>query len=103
MITQTFSIGFPDSSTTYPSRRQSPVSGVAVGLGSGGTLTGIEAEIVTNVDGRGAGVPGGVARGWNGVGSGVGVGETATGADGCGEAAPCPRTAKATMARSTIP
>ena len=82
MTTQTFSIGWPCSSTTYPSRRQSPGSGVAVGLGAGGTLTGIEDEIRTNVEGRGAGVPGGVARGRKGVGSGVAVATAATDGDG---------------------
>jgi hypothetical protein len=48
-------------------------------------------------------VPGGVARGLNGVGSGVGV-DTATGeAVGCGDAAPWLRTAKAIAPTRTTP
>src|SRR2546425_2363636 len=75
MTTHTFSIGFPDSSTMYPSRRQSPGSGVGLERGAGSGLTCTEAEIPTNVAGRGAGVPTGVDLTRAGVADGSTVGD----------------------------
>src|SRR4029078_7560204 len=74
MTTHTFSMGLPASSTMYPSRRQSPGSGVGLDRGAGGGLTGIDAAMPTNVDGRGAGVPTGVERTRGGVAEGSTVG-----------------------------
>src|SRR3989442_14111096 len=74
MTTHTFSIGFPDSSTMYPSRRQSPGSGVGLERGAGRGLTWTEAEMPTNVAGRGAGVPTGVDLTFAGVADGSTVG-----------------------------
>src|SRR5438874_12705052 len=83
MTTQTFSIGFPDSSTMYPSRRQRPGSGVGLDRGAGGGLTGIDLSMPTNVAGRGAAVPAGVLLTRPGVAGGSGVGDAAaTGAIG---------------------
>jgi len=61
----------------YPSRRQSPGSGVGLERGAGLGFTWIESNGPTNVAGRGAGVPTGVDRTRGGVagGSTVGVGE----------------------------
>src|SRR5437667_2749054 len=80
MTTQTFSIGFPVSSTMYPSSRQSPGSGVGLDRGAAGGLTWIDAAMVTNVAGRGAAVPTGVDRTRAGVAEGSTVGVEATGA-----------------------
>src|SRR5437660_8472905 len=74
MTTQTFSRGFPDSSTMYPSSRQSPGSGVGLERGAGGGLTWIEAESPTKSFGRGAAVPTGVDRARCGVAEGSSVG-----------------------------
>src|SRR5438309_1984482 len=59
----------------YPSRRQSPGSGVGLDRGEGGGLTGIDLSMLTNVAGRGAAVPTGVLRTRAGVAGGSGVGE----------------------------
>src|SRR5437763_14587817 len=67
ITTHTFSIGFPDSSTMYPSRRQSPGSGVGLDRGAGGGLTGIDLSMPTKLVGRGAAVPTGVLRTRGGV------------------------------------
>src|SRR5437667_11502000 len=75
MTTQTFSIGFPVSSTMYPSRRQRPGSGVGLDRGAGGGLTGIDAAMPTKVAGRGAAVPTGVDLTRAGVAEGSTVGE----------------------------
>src|SRR3989442_12365429 len=74
-------MGFPCSSTMYPSSRQSPGSGVGLDRGAGGGLTCIDAAMPTNVAGRGAAVPTGVDRTRAGVaeGSTVGVDATVTG------------------------
>src|SRR5438105_5600087 len=85
MTTQTFSIGFPDSSTMYPSRRQSPGSGVGLDRGAGGGLTGIDFSMATKVAGRGAAVPTGVLRTRAGVAGGSAVGEALATAVGAGE------------------
>jgi hypothetical protein len=58
----------------YPSRRQSPGSGVGLDRGAGGGLTGIDAAIPTKVEGRGAAVPTGVDRTRGGVAEGSIVG-----------------------------
>src|SRR4029078_6438428 len=74
MTTHTFSIGLPASSTMYPSRRQSPGSGVGLDRGAGVGLAGLESAMPTNVEGRGGGVPTGVDRTRGGVAEGSIVG-----------------------------
>src|SRR5438477_7456782 len=65
----------------YPSRRQSPGSGVGLERGAAGGLTGIDLSMPTKVAGRGAAVPEGVLRTRGGVADGSTVGvATATGA-----------------------
>src|SRR6267143_266083 len=75
MTTHTFSMGFPCSSTMYPSSRHSPGSGVGLERGAGGGLTGTDAAMPTNVAGRGAAVPVGVDRTRAGVAEGSTVGD----------------------------
>src|SRR5882762_8665185 len=103
MTTQTFSIGLPDSSTMYPSRRQSPGSGVGLDRGAGGGLTGIEAAMPTKVAGRGAAVPTGVLRTRAGVAGGSGVGDAlGVGAAAFGEHATATTTSRPMAAAAPI-
>src|SRR5947207_12765353 len=59
----------------YPSRRQSPGSGVGLDRGAGGGFTATEAAMPTKVGGRGAAVPVGVDRTRAGVAEGSTVGD----------------------------
>src|SRR2546427_6150422 len=61
----------------YPSRRQSPGSGVGLDRGAGGGLTGIDLSMPTKLTGRGAAVPAGVLRTRGGVADGSAVGVAA--------------------------
>src|SRR5437763_3135487 len=75
ITTQTFSIGLPDSSTMYPSSRQSPGSGVGLERGAAGGFTATDAAMPTKFVGRGAAVPTGVDRTRAGVAEGSTVGD----------------------------